>query len=202
MSETVGDAVRVGIAHHLGWAVAITADERGGVVDRRRIQLVDAGLPAAPVHHEGGAHALHRNGPALSDDELGELVAQVRASAERMASIELQALEVDLGVPVRSISVRTWPDAVPTDVATMRRAPHESRIDSIMYCQVLAEVARARGWRVHRYDAKLAERNATALLGERAHEVLHGPRARLGPPWTKDHRLALAATVLAAVDGR
>jgi hypothetical protein len=28
--------------------------------------------------------------------------------------------------------------------------------------------------------------------------VLHGPRARLGAPWSKDHRMALAATVLAA----
>jgi hypothetical protein len=28
--------------------------------------------------------------------------------------------------------------------------------------------------------------------------VLHGPRARLGPPWTKDHRTALAATVVAS----
>ena len=36
------------------------------------------------------------------------------------------------------------------------------------------------------------------LLGERAREVLHGPRAILGPPWAKDHRAALAATVVAA----
>ena len=39
---------------------------------------------------------------------------------------------------------------------------------------------------------------AARLLGDRADEVLHGPRKRLGPPWSKDHRLALAATVLAA----
>jgi hypothetical protein len=26
--------------------------------------------------------------------------------------------------------------------------------------------------------------------------VLHGPRATLGPPWSKDHRMALAATIL------
>ena len=33
--------------------------------------------------------------------------------------------------------------------------------------------------------------------GERADEVLFGPRARLGPPWNKDHRMALAATIVA-----
>jgi hypothetical protein len=36
-----------------------------------------------------------------------------------------------------------------------------------------------------------------AKLGEKADDVLLGPRARLGPPWTKDHRTALAATIMA-----
>ena len=35
------------------------------------------------------------------------------------------------------------------------------------------------------------------LLAGRADAVLHGPRATLGPPWTKDHRVALAATIVA-----
>ena len=36
-----------------------------------------------------------------------------------------------------------------------------------------------------------------AVLRRPPHEILHGPRAGLGPPWTKDHRAALAATVVA-----
>jgi len=35
------------------------------------------------------------------------------------------------------------------------------------------------------------------VLGARTAAVLDGPRATLGPPWTKDHRTALAATVVA-----
>jgi hypothetical protein len=35
------------------------------------------------------------------------------------------------------------------------------------------------------------------MLAERADEVLHGPRSTMGPPWTKDHRMALAATIVA-----
>ena len=35
------------------------------------------------------------------------------------------------------------------------------------------------------------------ILGDRADEVLFGPRATLGPPWAKDHRMALAATIVA-----
>jgi hypothetical protein len=41
------------------------------------------------------------------------------------------------------------------------------------------------------------ESQATALLGKRADKVLHGPRTTLGPPWAKDHRMALAATIMA-----
>ncbi len=66
-----------------------------------------------------------------------------------------------------------------------------------MYRQELAELAHARDWDVHVYDAKAVVGQAVRILGERADEVLHGPRARLGPPWTKDHRIALAATIVA-----
>jgi hypothetical protein len=45
--------MRVGIAHHLGWAVAVTASADHQVVDRRRIDLIEPGMPTAPIHHEG-----------------------------------------------------------------------------------------------------------------------------------------------------
>jgi hypothetical protein len=75
--------------------------------------------------------------------------------------------------------------------------PYESRADTVLYRHVLAEAAAARGWTVHRFDATAVEAAAARVLGDRADEVLHGPRRRLGPPWSKDHRMALAATVLA-----
>ena len=75
--------------------------------------------------------------------------------------------------------------------------PFESRADSVLYCQVLAALAGDRGWGVHRYDAKDVEARAAGKLAGRADEVLLGPRATLGPPWAKDHRMALAATVMA-----
>ncbi len=67
-----------------------------------------------------------------------------------------------------------------------------------MYRQELAELAHARGWEVHLYDAKAVVDQAVRQAGRaRADEVLQGPRATLGPPWTKDHRIALAATIVA-----
>ena len=80
--------------------------------------------------------------------------------------------------------------------------PYEARADSVMYRQVLAELAHARGWAVHLFEAKDVEAQAAAILGDRAHDILHGPRATLGAPWSSDHRIALAATVLAASQQR
>ena len=117
--------MRIGIAHHLGWAVAITADEEHRVVDRRRIELVDADLPAAPIHHVGGPHAMHADGPPISDDELAALVARVLASTRTATERALATLTAELPGPVASLSVAAW-SALPTDVATLRRPPHES----------------------------------------------------------------------------
>jgi hypothetical protein len=66
-----------------------------------------------------------------------------------------------------------------------------------MYREVLSDLAHARGWNLHLYNAKDVLGQAARLLSERADEILQGPRARLGPPWTKDHRVALAATIIA-----
>ncbi|HEU5469957.1 MAG TPA: hypothetical protein VFV67_04840 [Actinophytocola sp.] len=180
--------MRLGIAHHLGWAVAVTASGDHQVVDRRRIELIEPGMPTAPIEHDG---------KALDDAAAAALVARVRASAVRAASASLDQLATALPEPIVSMSLRSWPLDFPDDIAVQRRPPHDSRADSVMYRQVLAELANARGWAVHLYDARDVEGQAIRVLGARADEVLHGPRATLGPPWTKDHRMALAATIIA-----
>jgi hypothetical protein len=180
--------VRVGIAHHFGWAVAVTASADHQVVDRRRIELIEPGTPAAPIHHEG---------KPLDDAATAALVARVRASATRATSASLAELATAVTDPIVSISLRSWPEDFPDEIAVLRRAPYEARADSVMYRQVLAECARARGWDVHFYDASDVESQAVRLLGTRTDEVLRAPRATLGPPWGKDHRMAFAATIIA-----
>jgi hypothetical protein len=193
--------VRLGIAHHLGWAVVVTASDDHEVVDRRRIELIETGLPAAPIHHEGGPHLLHRRAEPLDDEALAALVAKVRASAVRATAATLDELVSAVpGGPIVSMSLRAWPDDFPTDITVQRRVPYESRADSVMYRQVLADVGRARGWTIHFYEAKDVENEAARILGARSDAVLYGPRATLGPPWSKDHRIALAATVLSSVE--
>src|ERR687896_328778 len=159
--------LRLGIADHLGWAIAVTASADHEVVDRRRIALVEPGVSAAPIHYESRR---------LDVAATAALVARVRASVDRACSAALD------------------------DLARALPAPYEARADAIMYRHLLAELAHARGWEVHCYDAKHVEAKAADLLGNRADEVLRGPRATLGPPWTKDHRVALAATVVAGAE--
>jgi hypothetical protein len=188
--------MRVGIAHHLGWAVAVTVASDFEVSDRRRIELIEEGLPSAPIHHEGGTHEMHRTGPTLDDDQLTALVATVRTSAKRMADRALDALDAASPEPISALALRKWSLSFPTDIATQRRPPHESRADSVMYCQVLAAAAERRGWQVLAYDLRTVEADAAAVLGARAHDVLFGPRTVLGPPWSRDHRVALAGTIV------
>jgi hypothetical protein len=115
----------------------------------------------------------------------------------RASAAALDDLARALPEPLASISLRFWPPDFPEDIAVQRRAPYEARADAIMYRHLLAEIAHDRGWEVHCYDAKHVEAQAADLLGERAEAVLRGPRATLGPPWTSDHRVALAAAVVA-----
>jgi hypothetical protein len=180
--------MRLGIYDHFGWAVAVTVDPKHEVVDRRRIELVEPGVTPAPIHYDSA-----RLGVAVTT----ALVATVRGSIGRATSAAFDGLAAALPEPLVSISLRTWPEDFPEDIAVQCRTPYEARADAIMYRQVIAEVARARGWDVHLYVAKDVLGQATARLGERADEVLQGPRTRLGPPWTKDHRTALAAAIVA-----
>ena len=180
--------MRLGIADHLGWAIAVTASGEHEVVDRRRIELIEPGVSPAPIHYES-----RRLGVAAT----AALVAASRASVIRATSAALDELATALPVPVRSISLRAWPLDFPEDIAVQRRAPYEARADAIMYRQEISELAHARGWEVHLYDAKAVVSQAARMLAERADEILQGPRVTLGPPWTKDHRVALAATIMA-----
>jgi hypothetical protein len=173
--------LRLGIADHLGWAIAVTASVDHEVVDRRRIALVEPGISPAPIHYEAAATAA--------------LVAEVRASIVRATSAVFDELEAALPAPILSISLRTWPLDFPDDIEVQRRVPYEARADAIMYRQELSELAYARGWEVHLYDAKAVIGQAVGLLADRADEVLE---PGIGPPWTKDHRTALAATVVAS----
>ena len=68
-----------------------------------------------------------------------------------------------------------------------------------MYRTALASAAEARGWPVYWYDAKSVLGVASQVLRVKnldAH-FLRVQRA-VGPPWNKDHKLAMAAAIVTA----
>ncbi|MEO8694522.1 MAG: hypothetical protein ABI658_13450 [Acidimicrobiales bacterium] len=65
--------MRLGIADHFGWAVAVTASADHHV-DRRRIELIEPGVSPAPTHYDS---------PHLDLAATVALVAKVRASVVR-----------------------------------------------------------------------------------------------------------------------
>ena len=109
--------VRVGIADHLGWAVVIAASADHEVVDRRRIELVEPGLPSMPMHSEG---------KRLDVAATAALVAEVRASVARAGSAAFDTLATALPLPIVSLSLHSWPPDFPDDVAVLRRVPWEA----------------------------------------------------------------------------
>ena len=187
-TDAILRGVRLGIAHHLGWAVAVTASADHQVVDRRRIELVEPDTPTAPIHHEG---------KPLDDAAAAVLVAQVRASAVRATSAALDELAT-------AVARTDHVDVAPSLAARLPRRHRHPTSRAVRGPRRLRHVPPGAGRtrtraRLGRPPLRRQGRGGQSRehAGERADEVLFGPRATLGPPWAKDHRMALAATIVA-----
>ena len=179
----------IGISDHGGWAVLVTVARDGTLLDRRRIELLDAGLPKLPHHHEG---------QGLPLDEAVELIERVRVSAERHAVLALDA--VTMAVPrILGVALRECPQLPPTIAGRIKDYRAQNVADWVMYRNALASAAEARGWPVHWYDAKSVLSAASqALRVENLDAHFLQVRRAVGPPWDKDHKLAMAAAIVTA----
>lgn len=179
----------IGVSDHGGWAVLVTVARDGTLLDRRRVELVDEYLPALPHHHEG---------QGLPMDEAVALVERVRSSAERHAALALDA--VAMAVPgILGVALRNCPQLPPTIAERIKDYRARNVADWVMYRKALATAAATRAWPVHWYDPKKvldAASHALHVDDFDAH-FLHMRRA-VGPPWNKDHKLAMAAAIVTA----
>lgn len=184
-----GPSIAVGVADHAGWAVLMTTDADGRVLDRRRVELIDGGLPKLPHHHE----AQH-----LPVEAAIKLIETVRRSAETRAAACLDALTADLAESITAISLRRCPPLPDTIAERISDYRAQCVSDTVMYRQALADAATTRGWRVACYDAKTVFASAAEALGRPTiDDLLAATRAAMGPPWQKDHRMAMAAAIAA-----
>ena len=215
-------AATVGVAEQGNAAVLVTVAPGGELLDRRRIELTERGLPTHPHHHEGSwAVGRYLNTPGARAISLADAVAPVermRAAAARGARESLQALAAAVSVPIASIAIRACSPLPPTTEERIADHRAQTVADSVMYREALATAAEARGWSVHWYDRERVFRDAAAALIRRpeglrlpvSRKGLRRPVGRgdvdavlsamgrsIGPPWHTKHKLAAAAAVAA-----
>lgn len=179
----------IGVSDHGGWAVLVTVARDGTLLDRRRVELVDEGLPKIPHHSEC---------QRLPLDKAVALVERVRVSAERHAVLALDA--VAMAVPrVLGVALRKCPQLPPTIAERITDYRAQNVADWVMYRKALASAAEARGWPVHWYDAKSVSDAASKALRVKSFDAhFLQMRKAVGPPWNNDHKLAMAAAIVAA----
>ena len=180
----------IGVSDHGGWAVLVTLARDGMLLDRRRVELVDENLPKIPHHSEG---------QALPLTEAVALVERVAASAKRRAKLVLEAVAVTVPGRILGVALRQCPELPPTIAERIKNYRAQNVADWVMYRKALAAAAEARGWAVHWYDAKKvfnAASEALRIADIDAHFLQ--VRRTVGPPWNKDHKLAMAAAIVTA----
>ena len=184
------DRAIIGVSDHGGWAVLVTVAPDGTLLDRRRVDLVDEDLPKLPHHHDA---------QGLPLDEAVALVERVRESAERRAAMALDA--VAMAVPrTLSIALRSCQPLPPTIGERIKNYRAQNVADWVMYRKALASAAEARGWPVNWYDAKkVFDAASLALRVENLEAHFLHVRRVVGPPWDRDHKLAMAAAIVTAV---
>ncbi len=184
----------IGVSDHGGWAVLVTVAGDGTFLDRRRVELVDKHLPKIPHHSEG---------QRLPIDQAVALVERVRESAELHAKLSLEAVATTVPGTIAGVALRQCPTLPPTIAERIKDYWAQNNADWVMYRKALAGAAEARGWAVHWYDAKkVLDEASEALRISRSNGDLDAHflelRKSIGPPWGKDHKLAMATAIIAA----
>lgn len=194
-------AAAVGVVEQGSAAVLVTIAPGGTVLDRRRIELIEPGLPSHPHHHQGswamGRYLKTPGARAMSLADAVALVERVRAAAMRGAQEGLAAVAAVVPIPIAGIAIRACP-ALPPSIEE-RIADHRAQTcaDSVMYRQAIAAAATARGWWVHWYDRDRVFQEAAAVLGDRhVEDYLSNLGRSIGPPWRAQHKLAAAAAMV------
>jgi hypothetical protein len=180
----------VGVWDHWGWAILVTAARDGALLDRRRVDLLGEGLPKHPHHHEA---------QGLPLEEAVDLIERVRASAKQHAELGLDAVASAVSSRIRGVAIRECPPLPPTTAERLKNYRAQNVADSVLYRNALAGAAEARGWTVHWYDARKvleAARDALRVDDFNAHSLR--VRRSVGPPWTNDHKVAMAAAIVSA----
>ncbi len=182
-----------GASDHYGRAELVTLAARNAVpvlLDRRRVELIDKGLPSAPYHHE----ALELDIGAAID-----LVNRVRRSVAEHASAAISTLLASCRARVLILPASPY-DRLPDSLEeVLRSRPLTYAADGMLYRESLADAAAELGMEVRRYPRKA---DPTVLAAEamgvdvaEVTSIIAGFGREAGTPWRKDHKMAAAAAL-------
>jgi hypothetical protein len=188
----------ISVADHAGWAHVVCVAAPGrvpAVVERRRVTLIDAGLPTLPYHHES---------IGMREDEANALIARVRRSIARCTSRALREVVTDLAPEYRVVALAIreppFPELPDTVVAVRQSYRLQCAADGMMYQFALSRAARDFGLEVDL--CRRGEETARAAARLEVHpddlaSFVSGTGRPSGPPWTQEHRRAYAAGIAA-----
>lgn len=170
--------IAVGLRCHSGWAVLVAvrgSSAKPVVLDRRRVELIDASLPRMPYHG-----VAEYGFPASVIDEVVE-------SAAKGAAAALRSVE-----HVDAVGLVATERRVPTELeAILASHPLLHAAEGQLYERAVIEAAADACLPVH-----VVEPRSIAVPA-----AVDALRQAIGPPWQKDHKWA-ATAALAALSGR
>ena len=188
----------VSVAEHAGWAHVICVAASGRVpvvIVRRRVTLIDPGLPKMPYEHES---------VGMKEDEANALIARVRRSIAARTALALQRVVTELSPTHAAVAlaIRKPPfPALPGTVPAVRTSYRlQCAADGMLYQLAICHAARQLGLEVQLCcrgdETARAAQSLSVTPGEvEAFVTVIGRPA--GPPWTQEHRRAYAAGIAA-----
>ena len=191
----------VSVADHTGWAHIVCVAARSNVpavIARRRVALIDQGLPTLPYEHETAV---------MTEDEANAVIAAVRQSIAARTSDALRRVMIELAPAHTAVAlaIRKPPfDALPATVAAVRTSHRLlCAADGMLYQLAICRAARQLELEVHLCRRGEEAARAAQQLGVTPAEIeefVSRVGRPAGPPWTQEHRRAYAAgiAVLAA----
>jgi len=186
------------VVEHAGWAHLVSVATSGvepTVIARRRLTLIDPGLPTLPYEHES---------IGMKEDEANALIARVRRSIDARTRLALQRVLTELSptYAVVALAIRKPPfPGLPGTVSAVRASYRlQCAADGMLYQLAICRAARLLGLDVQLYRRGDETARAAQCLnltpGDVEQFVTRSGRPA-GPPWTQEHRRAYAAGIAA-----
>ncbi|HJN51119.1 MAG: hypothetical protein QGI68_20280 [Pseudomonadales bacterium] len=191
----------LGVSDHSGWAIFVCVAAKQSkpvVLDRRRVELLDAGLPKQPYHHDAAD---------LDIAAAQKLIQSVKESAVTNAVRHVRQLQLDLGseCDLVAMTVRADPERkLPETVAEiLRHHPSVHAADGILYREALRQAGSIQRMNVASFPRKKTMDHFADTLGtdvDRLNVLLKEIGKALGPPWQMDHKVAASAAMTVLYD--